>query len=44
MFGVGFTRVLSTDTVYTLKLRRRGIDLDHQPLGGMHQATFPRAP
>jgi CIC family chloride channel protein len=25
------SRALSTDTVYTLKLRRRGIDLDHQP-------------
>lgn len=25
------SRALSTDTVYTLKLRRRGVDIDHRP-------------
>ncbi|MCC9311414.1 chloride channel protein [Kitasatospora sp. RB6PN24] len=37
------SRALSRDTIYTLKLRRRGIDLDHQPttppLAGLTVAT-----
>jgi CIC family chloride channel protein len=30
VLAAGVSHLLSTDTIYTLKLRRRGIDLDHQ--------------
>jgi CIC family chloride channel protein len=35
------SRALSADTIYTLKLRRRGIDFD-QALVNRHLATTPR--
>ena len=31
VLATGVSRALSGDTIYTLKLRRRGIDLDHTP-------------
>ncbi len=31
VLATGISRVLTRDTIYTLKLRRRGIDLDHTP-------------
>ncbi|MDF3288126.1 chloride channel protein [Streptomyces silvisoli] len=31
VLATGTSRMLSRDTIYTLKLRRRGIDLDHTP-------------
>ncbi|MEU1629157.1 chloride channel protein [Streptomyces sp. NPDC020096] len=37
VLATGVSRMLSHDTIYTLKLRRRGIDLDHTP------ATAPLA-
>ncbi|MGF0116921.1 chloride channel protein [Promicromonospora sp. Marseille-Q5078] len=51
VLATGVSRLLSSDTVYTLKLRRRGIDLDEHPadrvLGGVQVAAVmeeaPRA-
>ncbi|MCQ4081051.1 chloride channel protein [Streptomyces sp. RB6PN25] len=37
VLATGISRALSKDTIYTLKLRRRGIDIDHTP------ATAPLA-
>nr|WP_308288825.1 chloride channel protein [Streptomyces humicola] len=37
VLATGISRTLSRDTIYTLKLRRRGIDIDHTP------ATAPLA-
>ncbi|MDF3291538.1 chloride channel protein [Streptomyces silvisoli] len=37
VLATGISRVLTRDTIYTLKLRRRGIDIDHTP------ATAPLA-
>jgi CIC family chloride channel protein len=31
VLATGVSRLASSDTIYTLKLRRRGIDIDHRP-------------
>jgi CIC family chloride channel protein len=39
VLAAGVSHLLSADTIYTLKLRRRGIDIDHDPTASALEST-----
>ena len=43
VLATGMSRALSGDTIYTLKLRRRGVDLDEEPSGSPLAGVTVRA-